>query len=182
MYWLSVSALGTLYYFYCKGKKKYARHDPDQAEPAEIKTEPAKEKPKAQEKIKDASAPEPDPDNPLESLKSMDSITDPWDRHMIYTQSIDLAYKKRKADPDMRGLVKEYGTLYVNEFPELKAAVTDRMVPVFKQLAITLEEDKAYEKAVNVCMTAITHELDDGTKTGFEGRMERIRKKIGSDN
>jgi hypothetical protein len=37
----------------------------------------------------------------------------------------------------------------------------------------TQEEDGAYDQAVAVCRTA----LEDGTKTGFEGWIERILKK-----
>jgi hypothetical protein len=52
-----------------------------------------------------------------------------------------------------------------------------KIIPVFKMLAIMLEEDGAYDQAVAVCRTALDNGLEDGTKTGFEGRIKRILKK-----
>ncbi|MFO7886537.1 MAG: hypothetical protein R6U68_17130, partial [Desulfobacteraceae bacterium] len=52
-----------------------------------------------------------------------------------------------------------------------------KIIPVFKMLAIMLEEDGAYDQAVAVCRTALANGLEDGTKTGFEGRIKRLLKK-----
>ncbi|MFO7911047.1 MAG: hypothetical protein R6V15_02680 [Desulfotignum sp.] len=52
-----------------------------------------------------------------------------------------------------------------------------KLIPVFKMLDIMLEEDGAYDQAVEVCRTALDNGLEDGTKTGFEGRIQRILKK-----
>lgn len=178
MYWISVSALGTLYYLYLKGKK---RSSPDLAEP------PAMAEGAGTPEEKSRPPKTPESQDPVEAFKAMDQAKDPWERHTIYARSIELAYRERKSDPAMQDRVIEYGTLYMNEFAHLKQAVAQALGedalrnPVFKQLAITLEEKDLLDKAVNVCMNAITHELKDGTKTGYEGRMERIRKKMEKD-
>lgn len=57
------------------------------------------------------------------------------------------------------------------EFPKLS-------VPSFKRLAIIYEQQKRYEEAIEICEKAISYELDDGTMGGFEGRIERLQKKI----
>jgi len=50
-------------------------------------------------------------------------------------------------------------------------------VPMFVQLAMVLTEDGDYDSAVHVCEKALAWGFDDGTKTGFAGRIDRIRKK-----
>ena len=48
---------------------------------------------------------------------------------------------------------------------------------MFPYLATVLTEDGHYDEAIEVCRKAINFGLDDGTKSGFAGRIERIRKK-----
>ncbi|MEK5272594.1 hypothetical protein NSR00_17935 [Aeribacillus sp. FSL K6-8394] len=51
-------------------------------------------------------------------------------------------------------------------------------IPSFQRLAIIYEKLGKYEDAINVCNIAISYGLHDGTKGGFEGRIERLKKKI----
>lgn len=169
MYWISVSALGALWYFFYKGKKKAS---PDGKETIVTKAFAWTKKAGKTGGIKE--------DRQAKTLKN---TTDPLERHTLYTQAIDAAYKKRTADKKMRSLVIKSGTSYVREFPELKASVfkefgeNPKIVTVFKQLAIVFEEDEAFDRAMDICRTAMVHELEDGTKTGYEGRLERLMKK-----
>nr|NJM04790.1 hypothetical protein [Desulfobacula sp.] len=173
MYWISVTALGAFVYFYLKGRKKN--------EPGEVKDEPTE---KASEK---GRVPDPEMKNlhtPAEMLKALKKIKTPWERHLGYIQCLEPAYKKRAMDQKMRDLSKDLAQAYVKEFSELKAAVFEKLgedpkeVIIFKQLAILFEEDREYEKAIDVCRNAIALGLSDGTKTGYEGRLERLGKKL----
>lgn len=58
---------------------------------------------------------------------------------------------------------------YNNQFPR---------VATFQQYIIVLTEAKEFEKAIQICKSAINHGLDVGTQSGFKGRIERIKKKI----
>jgi hypothetical protein len=44
-------------------------------------------------------------------------------------------------------------------------------------MAIAMEEDQRYQDALEVCRIAVEWDLDDGTKTGYAGRINRIKKK-----
>lgn len=163
MYWISVTALSAFVYFYLKGRK---RNEPKEA---------LKEKMNAVAK---------DSESPEEIFQGLDTVSDPWERHMIYTNGLDIAYKKRTDDQKTRDSAKHRAMDYIKEFPELKAAVFEhfgenhRLVSVFKQLAILFEEDREYEKALDICRKAMDYGLVDGTKTGYEGRMERLNRKL----
>lgn len=173
MYWISVTALGAFVYFYLKGRKKN--------EPGEVKDEPTE---KTSEKSR---APDPEMENlhtSAEMLKALKNIKAPWERHLGYIRCIDPAYKKRALDQKMRDLSKDLAQAYVTEFSELREAVFEKLgedpkeVIIFKQLAILFEEDQEYENAIEVCRNAISLDLSDGTKTGYEGRMKRLGKKL----
>lgn len=51
-------------------------------------------------------------------------------------------------------------------------------IPSFKRLAIIYEKQGKYEEAIKICDLAISNNLADDTKGGFEGRRNRILKKI----
>jgi hypothetical protein len=50
-------------------------------------------------------------------------------------------------------------------------------VETFKMLAIVMGEDERYDEAVDICKKALSLGLEDGTNTGFEGRIARLEKK-----
>ena len=50
-------------------------------------------------------------------------------------------------------------------------------VSTFQHYAAVLAERGEFERAVHVCEAAIAFGLHDGTKGGYEGRIERIKKK-----
>ncbi len=50
--------------------------------------------------------------------------------------------------------------------------------PSVIQLAIIYEKNKEYQRAIDICNYAIEQGLDDGTKMGFQGRRERLKKKL----
>lgn len=49
-------------------------------------------------------------------------------------------------------------------------------VSTFQQYATLLAERGEFQRAIRVCESAICFGLDDGTKKGYEGQIERIKK------
>ena len=198
MYWISVSALAAVAYFYSKGKKCAAavKGDESSAKAGSVKEESVQQ----DEAGKDSSGvPEPE-DTPVKDeqaektddsnqfLASMAHVSDPLERHARYMDEIDRAYKKRNIEDGMRDLFLEYAQHYVSEFSSLKDAVlkqfgdNPKLVTVFKQLAIVYEESQLYDLAIELCEAAIGYGLEDGTKTGYPGRVARIKKKSANSN
>lgn len=48
---------------------------------------------------------------------------------------------------------------------------------VHHRLAMAYEKAECYNSAINICNEAIAHGYTDGTKGGFEARLERLKKK-----
>jgi hypothetical protein len=117
-----------------------------------------------------------------EMEKILKEESPPLDRHRLLSALIKKVYALR-SQPPMRTKLYEYGRIYLDEFdkmlPQIKADSEEREVeaPVFKWLAIAMEEDGKFDEAVALCRRAMDCELDDGTKTGFPGRLLRIQKK-----
>jgi len=115
-------------------------------------------------------------------IAAADLKTDPETRHDLLQKIVEYAYKHR-AEPAMKQRLAEFARVYLNEFPELLPAVERThparplYLPIFKLYAIHLEEENAYDEALRVCRIALDHNLDDQTRTGFEGRIQRIGKK-----
>jgi len=50
-------------------------------------------------------------------------------------------------------------------------------VPSFQRLAIIYEQQGKYGEAIDICKLALNYGLHDGTKGGFKGRIDRLKKK-----
>ena len=57
----------------------------------------------------------------------------------------------------------------------------DTKIPSFQRLAIIYEKKGEYKKAIDICKKAIKYNLRDTSKAGFEGRLERLEKKLNKD-
>ena len=55
-------------------------------------------------------------------------------------------------------------------------------VPSFQRLAIIYEKQGRYKEAIKICQLAINYGLKDDTKGGFEGRIDRLKKKANKKN
>ena len=77
---------------------------------------------------------------------------------------------------------------FVTTEPSLALALKEDMggtlprVTTFQHYATVLTEDGEYEKAISICEKALEYGLHDNTKSGFEGRIERIKKKAKTQN
>lgn len=101
------------------------------------------------------------------------------DTHFVYNTLIDLYYKQRDDREDAIEKCVEYckkdieiAQDFVDEFGEVPR------IPSFKRLAIIYEKQERYKDAIDVCDRALELGTPDGTKGGFEGRKERLRRKI----
>lgn len=112
----------------------------------------------------------------------------PIDTHFLYLNIIESTYKQR-ADPQMRILFRKTALEHISVFDLLEPVLYNKSgnnqdpkfllprVPTFQYLATVYAEDGEFGKAIKVCELAIGFGLEDGTKGGFSGRMERIKKK-----
>jgi hypothetical protein len=175
MHWISFAiAGGILHWLYRRGKRaagaQTAPQQPREAGKAQGPPDP----------VAAALAAED-----LDQLRAAaDLAATPLEQHLVLSKIIALAYRQRE-DPSLRAVLLEYGRRYLALFPELfptlKAELGENVhqIPVFKQMAIALGEDGDYDGAVAVCRTALDYDMDDGTRTGFEGRIARLQKKAG---
>lgn len=99
--------------------------------------------------------------------------------HFIYTTLIDIYYKQRDDREDAIEKCIEYckrdimiADSFIDEFGEVPR------IPSFKRLSIIYKKEEQYEDAIDICDQALKIGTTDGTKSGFEGRKERLRKKI----
>jgi hypothetical protein len=153
------------------------------AEEETIDTSPETPPVQADGPLPASGPPDNDAEIPGEPAKTLEAESDPWQRHVLYTQDIETAYRDRKTSRDAHDRAIDLAENYIRELPDLKQAVFNRLgdkpkvISAFKQLAIILEEDGEYDRAVAICQAALANGIDDGTRTGFAGRMNRILKK-----
>lgn len=105
------------------------------------------------------------------------------ERHFLYNDLVECLYKNRNASPYARSLCEAVACQHVAEWPTLAPTVKQTLsldcelrVPAFQLLATVLAERDAFEAAVAVCEEALRLGLEDGTKSGFRGRIARIRR------
>jgi len=108
--------------------------------------------------------------------------TNPTDRHFLLQSIVSLSYKHR-TEAKYRRICIEYAEMHIAEFPVLASALKadlDGVLPrvtTFQHYATVLTENGEFNKAIYVCETALKWGLKDGTQSGFQGRIARIRKK-----
>ena len=120
-------------------------------------------------------------------IAALDKSTNPVDRHFLLLGICRETYRERK-NPEKRALFLKIATLHVQEFASLVGPLRADFggelprVPTFQFLATVLTEDGRFEEAVRVCELALEHDLHDGTQSGFEGRISRIKRRLANAN
>lgn len=121
-------------------------------------------------------------------LAQLNTDTNMIDRHYLLMSIISHAYRNRD-DKEKRTICHQVAQMHIKEFPKIKAALEKDFeglpglegrcphVPTFQQYATILTEEERFSEAIAVCESAIHFGLSDGTKGGFQGRIERIKKK-----
>lgn len=116
-------------------------------------------------------------------IKSSELKKTPVDRHFLLLTIVEETYKLRKEEK-YKNLCIKFSEKHLDEFPSISKELKDEFdgslprVPTYQYYATLLTEIGEFEKAISVCQKAITFGLDDGTKGGYEGRIERITKKM----
>lgn len=116
-----------------------------------------------------------------EMLEAESTKTNPVDRHYLLQSIVGEAYKLRK-DEKYKQLCIEYADKYLREIPSIVHVLKDEedgllpRVSTFQHYATVLAENGEYEKAIDVCEQAIRYGLHDNTKSGYKGRITRIKK------
>lgn len=114
-------------------------------------------------------------------LRALEYPADPVARHFLLQHIVEHTYKLRHDDPNMRELCERVGRQHLSEFGAIATAFKAEpgglppVVPSFRALATVLAENCNYDDAVKVCETAVSFGAGDGTASGFQGRIERIR-------
>lgn len=107
--------------------------------------------------------------------------TNPIDRHFLLIGIIQGCYRRR-GEQGMADLCKHYGEIHLSEFNDILDSLKIEMngtiprIPTFQCLSTIYTEEGNYARAFEVCDTAIMYGLKDGTKGGFDGRKDRIKK------
>lgn len=121
------------------------------------------------------------PDELQTPVAELEQTEEPVARHRLYQQITESSYKNR-SDAAWREISKVFSQRHVAEFAAiakpLKKANGGKLphVATFQNYATLLAEDGDYAGAIEVCEQALAFGLDDKTKTGFAGRIERIQK------
>ena len=104
------------------------------------------------------------------------------DRHFLLMGIVNETYRQRQ-DPTLAAKCAEVSELHLEEFSRIAPALRREMggvlprVTTFQHYATLLADEGAFDQAIAVCKLAIEYDLRDNTKSGFLGRIERIRKK-----
>ena len=170
-FWISVGALGGLFFLLGRGRRRMKPKDARTADASAGKIT-------LQERVAQASA----SDDVDAMAKLLETVDDPVLRHSLFGKIVSGHYRQR-SDPDHRDAFYRYAGQHIKEVPAALDALEktedgrpDR-VESFKMVAIAMGEDERLEEAIKVCETAVSLGLEDGTKTGFEGRIARLKKK-----
>lgn len=116
-----------------------------------------------------------------EMLRATSTKTNPIDRHFLLQSIVGVTYKLRKEEK-YRKLCIEYAEKHLQEFPKIAPVLKKDMdgnlprVTTFQYYATVLTEDGNFDKAIAICEDALKYGLHDNTQSGFEGRIEKIRK------
>lgn len=111
-------------------------------------------------------------------LKKTDDLID---RNRLLNRLVAGHYRLR-AEPKHRKAFYRVADVQIGQAAAILDAIeqTGRSRPdhleAFKSMAIALDEDERYDEAVAICEKALSLGLEDGTKTGFEGRIARLTR------
>lgn len=169
--WFSIGAIGGLFLLYAKGSRS-ARHRRQAGVSAPQKGA------SLQERVEMAL----ESGNIDEMISILDETNDPILRNALLGQIVSEAYRQR-SDEDVKKVFYQYARQHVDEIPGVLAALVEKgqdqpeSIDTLKMLAIALEQDGRFDEAMEICEKALSLGLQNGTKTGFEGRLARLTRK-----
>lgn len=119
------------------------------------------------------------------------TANDTVNRHFFYNKIIEYYYGLREKQQDALDICIKYCNESIAHTPKFLKSDKDMhyqnqydyeyrppRIPAFQRLAIIHENEKNYKKAIKICELALSLNLRDCTKGGFEGRKNRLSKKL----
>lgn len=119
-------------------------------------------------------------------LKATELETSLSNRHFLLQAIVSETYRLRKEEV-YKNLCLQFSEKHLKEFDEITKSLKEEfkgftpIVTTFQYYSTLLTELEEYEKAIKVCVMAVSYNLDDGTKGGYHGRIKRIKKKMSVD-
>ena len=115
-------------------------------------------------------------------LEVVNLKTDLVNRHFLLQTIVSETYKLREQE-NFKILSIKYSEIHIAEFPKIAVDLRKEMdgilprITTFQNYATLLTEIGDFDKAISVCEMAMSFGLNDGTKSNYQGRIERIKKK-----
>lgn len=103
-------------------------------------------------------------------LEAIKRATDSVDKHFPRTKLAEMAYKNGDFTECERYCLDVINELDEKEFKEAR-------VVAFSRLAIMYEKQGRLQDAINISERALSIGQHDGTKGGYEGRIEKLKRK-----
>jgi hypothetical protein len=165
-FWISMGVVGGLFYLMARGRPRRKT----KVTPAKTITE--------QHRVKAALASED-----IGAMESaLEETKDPILRNQLLGQ-INIHYYRLRSDPESRKIFYSFASMHIEEASAVLDALSETgeerpdRYDSFRMLAIAMGEDERYDDAVDICKKALALGLENGTKTGFEGRISRLERK-----
>jgi hypothetical protein len=112
----------------------------------------------------------------------LEDICDPVLRNRLLNPLVTSLYRLR-SDSKHRDAFYRVADLQIEEAPSILEGIKEIGMPrpasieAFRTMAIALDEDGHQDAAIAVCELALSLGLEDGTKSGFRGRISRLKNK-----
>lgn len=106
------------------------------------------------------------------------------DQHFYLLNATEGYYRQKKVRDDALALAEKYALMDVALFPkymeQLKKAMGGTLpkIPAFVQLSLIYEQMGKYQEAIDICRQALKYGLQDESYGGYQGRIEKIQKKL----
>lgn len=106
------------------------------------------------------------------------------DQHFYLLTATEGYYRQKKVRDDALDLAEKYALMDVELFPKYKGPLEKDMdgklprIPAFMQLSLIYEQTGRLQESVNICKAALKNSLQDESYGGYQGRIEKIQKKI----
>lgn len=123
-------------------------------------------------------------DIPLELIGSIEKLlacSDALERHNLFNRLCEYAYSGRLY-PSCRQVLVAAAQSHIAEFPFLLELSDEKdydkltQANSFKRYAMHLSEIGDIQGAIEVCHKAMEYNIEDGTKSGYAGRKNRLLK------
>lgn len=96
--------------------------------------------------------------------------------HELNSKLIDVLYKQRSEKEDALDKCVETCLSDIQLVQKMKT-IKNKEVASFKRLAIIYEQKSQYDDAIKISEVALKHGISDGTKGGFQSRIEKLKSK-----